>query len=145
MLKHLIKTVLILTIGCSLLTALYVFFASGFSFRDFFYTILLIPFTVYLGPMLVLTLIYSFIYNTNPGKTSKPRRILVFISVTALAIVIWYLVELLDWQSNLSLWTTELIKDRVSHSEMKLGAIIFVPLCLMTSYLFDSYADKTNY
>ena len=144
MLRHIIKTVLILTIGCSLLTAVYIFFASDLSFGYFLYTMLLVPFTVYLGPIILLTLIYSFIYKTNPNQTSKRRRILVFIPATAIVIVVWYLVEIFDWQSDFSLWTTELIKDRVSHSEMNLGVIIFIPLCIVTSYLFDNYADKAN-
>ena len=144
MIKTIFKTVTILTIILSIAFTIFVSFFSDFSFGRFIYIIILVPFTVFLGPTLILTTIYSFIYKKLPSKTLKFKRNLIFIGVTAMSIIIWFIIEIWDWQPNFQLWTKKLIKERLEHSEMGFGVIIFIPLCFLTSYLFDRFSKKVD-
>jgi hypothetical protein len=77
-------------------------------------------------------------------KILKFKRNLIFIGVTAISIIIWFIIEIWDWQPNFKLWSTKLIKEQLEYSEMKLGVIIFIPLCVLTSYLFDWFSKKMD-
>jgi len=61
-----------------------------------------------------------------------------------MSIIIWFIIEIWDWQPNFQLWTKKLIKERLEDSEMGLGVIIFIPLCVLTSYLFDRFSKKVD-
>lgn len=144
MIKTIFKTASILTIILSIAFTIFVSFFTDFSFGRFIYSIILVPFTVFLGPTLILTTIYSFIYKKFPTKILKFKRNLIFIGVTAISIIIWFIIEIWDWQPNFQLWTTKLIKEQLEYSEMELGVIIFIPLCVLTSYLFDCFSKKMD-
>ena len=142
MLRNIIKTVLLLDLVCSLLFTIIGFISKNFSVATFFYILTLAPFTVFLGPTILLTIIYAFLFKKNPAQSAKRKRLISFISLTAFAIFIWVLIEIFDWQNDIRLWSIALVIERITHSEMRLGAIIFIPLCILTSYLFDRFADR---
>ena len=144
MISPILKTTTILTIILSITFTIFVSFFGDFSVGRLIYILILIPFTVFLIPILMLTTIYSFICKKLPSKTLKFKRNLIFIGVTAMSIIIWFIIEIWDWQPNFQLWTKKLITERLEHSEMRLGVIIFIPLCVLTSYLFDRFSKKVD-
>ena len=125
------------TLIVSLVFTISVFIFSNFSIGKLFYSLLLVPISVFLFPILILTSLYALIYKNYLNQNEKFKRILHTSLYSLIVIFLWLVIEVFDYQMNVFLWDIQMIKNIVFKSEMRMGLCCFVPVIFFISYFFD--------
>lgn len=128
----------VVTLIVSLVFAIIVYVLSNFSMAKLFYSLLLVPTSVFLFPILILTSLYALIYKKYSNQNEKLKRILYTSLYSLIVIFLWVVIEIFEQQMNVFLWDIQLIKYIVFKSDMRLGLCCFVPIIFLISYFFDN-------
>jgi len=135
--RLILKVSLLVTIIVSLVFALIVFIFSNFSMAKLFYSLLLVPISVFLFPILILTSLYALVYNRYSTQNEKFKRILYTSLYSLIVIFLWFVIEIFAYQMNVFLWNIKLIKNIIFNSDMRMGLCCFVPIIFLISSLYD--------
>ena len=135
--RLILKVSVVVTIIVSLVFAIIVFIFSNFSMAKLFYSLLLVPTSVFLFPILILTSLYAFMYKKYSNQNEKLKRILYTSLYSLIVIFLWVVIEIFEQQMNVFLWDIQLIKKIVFKSDMRMGLCCFVPFIFLISYFFD--------